>query len=258
MITLIGVVPADSASAGTVDVSADGETYLVDGAVIHHSRFENDRTEAATCTTCHWRIHLICRTWSDTAHGACPSLARGCPASESVAEVERAEALQRPPADSNLWHLVGHSCIGDGGPASVILIRQQLRQRWRIPIPPLRVTTSPPNTTLKNLPTQIEFLSPQSLPDKTQILVGIPVTFRATSQRHVMCNPNCQVDQMQKSFVSVVPGHHVLTVTAGWTATYDALGLTNLPTNLRPIVQRRSLSLDVVEIHRSLLAAPRS
>lgn len=248
------VLPVESASAGTVDVSADGETYIVDGAVIHHERFENDRTEAARCTTCHWRIHLICRSWSDAAHGACPSLARGCPADQTVAEVLRADAATRPEATSNLWHLVGHTCIGDGGPASVTVIQQELRQRWRIPVPALRFQTSPPKTTLLNLETLLNFQSPVSLPDRTQVLVGIPVTFRAHSHRRISCSPSCRVDGLRQSLVPNVAGEITVTAYAQWTATFDALGLRGLPATQNPIVQRRTLKLRVSRLHRSLVS----
>ncbi len=250
----LAILFAPEASAGTVDVSADGNTYLVDGAVIHHQRFENDRTEAARCTTCHWRIHLICRTWSDTAHGACPSLARDCPADETVAEVERAEASQRPEATSQLWHLVGHTCIGDDGPASVTVIEQELRKRWRIPVPRLTFTTSPPRNTLLNLETFVQMTAATRIPDKTQILVGIPVTFRASSQRHITCTPACEFNSVRQSFFPHVSGSSTVTVVAQWTASYDALGLKNLPVSSAPIVQRRSQPLQVVRLHRTFLS----
>jgi hypothetical protein len=244
---------ASPAEASIVDVSTDGETYLVDGAVIHHSRFENDRREAASCTTCHWRIHLICRSWSDTAHGACPSLSAGCPRDETVAEVFRADASSRPALDDPLWHQVGHTCVGDGGPASVVLIRQRLDEQWRIPVPRLRFVTRPPNRTLINLPTQIVYSSPSRTGELSASVAGISVHFRAVADRRIQCSPNCTSNAVADLISFSAAGVGRISAVATWRATFDALGLTEIPVTDSPIVQQYALSLDVVRLHRFIL-----
>lgn len=245
-----GVAPA---TAGTVDVSADGQTYVVDGAVIHHSRFENDRREAATCSTCHWRIHLICRSWSDTAHGACPSLTAACPRDETVAEVFRADSPSRPAVDDPLWHQVGHTCIGDGGPASVIVIKQQLKDQWRIPLPRLRFVTTPPNRTLINLPTTISYESPARTGELSASVAGIAVSFRASATRRLSCTPACDSNALGTVVSFAAPAAAWIAATATWTATFDALGLTDIPVTDAPIVQRYRRSIEVFRLHRILL-----
>lgn len=237
-------------SAATVDVSADGETYIVDGAVIHHDRFENDRREAATCRTCHWQIHLICRSWSDTSHGACPSLSASCPRTQTVAEVLRADAVVRPPLTSLLWHMVGHTCIGEGGPASVIEIEEELEERWRIPLPPFGFVTRPPQRSLVNLPTQVIFQSGTTSVEQNASVVGIPVTFRAFSTRKISCTPLCLLSGTTLAFTT--PGTTTIRGSATWRASFDALGLTDIPVEKDPIIQRASQTIEVLRLHRFL------
>ena len=239
-----------SPSDASVTVSADHETYIVDGAVVHHERFENDRREAATCTTCHWHIHLICKSWSDTAHGACPSLSASCPREQTVAEVMRADAKLRPEASSTLWHLVGHTCIGDGGPASVIDIEDELHDRWRIPLPIFGFRTRPPFRTLINLPTSVVFSASATTGEMKATVAGISVAFRSTAVRRIVCTPACAIDN--SSLVFGIPGNTSINATAVWTASFDALGLKDIPVSDDPIIQRATQTIEVLRLHRFL------
>lgn len=248
LITLTGI--ASAPANASVTVSADHETYIVDGGVIHHERFENDRREAATCTTCHWKIHLICKSWSDASHGACPSLSASCPREETVAEVLRADAKERPESSSTLWHLVGHTCVGDGGPASVVDIEHEIHDRWKIPLPTFDFRTRPPFRTLINLPTAVVFASPATTGELKATVAGISVAFRSSAVRRIACTPTCTINASELVFAA--PGKASINATAMWTASFDALGLKDIPVSDDPIFQRATHSIEVLRLHRFL------
>ncbi len=242
-----------SAEAATVDASADGNSYLVTGGVIHHSNYTKDRTEAALCTTCHWRINIICSSWDDARHGWCPSMLLQCPRDQKLAEVFRADALVRPDLTSSLWHRTGYTCLVPGGPASVVRIRQSLTDNWRIPVPPLKLVTKPPTNTLIGLPTKIHVLSALELPDKAKTVAGIPVIFRAQAVRRLSCGLRCSVNAQHSAVTfSRLGAGRVLTVVS-WTAHFDALGLENIPVSDSPIVQRVESFFTVSSLHRTLI-----
>lgn len=241
--------------ADTVDVSADGQTYVVDGGVIHHSRYDKDRVEASTCETCHWRISVMCRSWDDAVHGWCPSMLVQCPRDERLAEVFRADSLTRPPSTSTLWHRTGYTCLGDGGPASTVRIREAIRESWRIEVPHFVVTTSPPTNTIVNFPTRVNFQSSATTGQLTRSVAGIPVTFRATALRSYVCKPVwlCAYSTSALGSIHFLRiGEITLYATARWNATYDALGLSGLPVTDDPVIQQAITTVQVTSLHRHL------
>ena len=241
--------------ADTVDVSADGQTYVVDGGVIHHSRYDKDRTEASTCENCHWRINVLCLSWDDSFHGWCPTMLLNCPRDQRFAEVFRADAINRPASGSSLWHRTGYTCLTDGGPASTRQIREMITHRWRINVPQLNVTTLPPNNTLVNLPVKVTYTTAATTGNLTAKVAGIPVTFRARATRSYLCKPTwlCTYSASNLNSISFRRiGAITLYATAVWTATYDALGLTNLPVSDPNVVQSDSVTVNVISLHRHL------
>jgi hypothetical protein len=255
LICVASMISLSPSHAGTVDVSADGQTYVVDGGVIHHSRYDKDRTEASTCEDCHWRINVLCLSWDDSFHGWCPTMLLNCPRDQRFAEVFRADALTRPSSGSSLWHRTGYTCLTDGGPASTRRIRDSINQQWRINVPPLNVTTLPPNTTLVNLPTKVTYLTAATTGNMSMKVAGIPVTFRARATRSYLCKPTwlCSYSLSSANSISFKRvGSITVYATAVWTATYDALGLTNLPVTDPNIVQSDSATLTVTSLHRHL------
>jgi len=254
---IVGAMSLTSSStmAATVDVSTDGQTYIVDGGVIHHSRYDKDRTEASACDTCHWRINVICRSWDDASHGWCPSMLLNCPRDQRLAEVFRADAKVRPSSTSPLWHRTGYTCLTDGGPASSVRIREAINQSWRIKVPALNFTTSPPRNTIVNLATKVTYTSSGTTGKISITVAGIPVTFRAKAVRSYLCKPLwlCSYSTESASALHFLRvGEITIYATARWTATYDALGLTDLPVEDDPIVQQDSATLTVTSLHRHL------
>lgn len=255
LITISSSLLSSTAMADTVDVSTDGQTYIVDGGVIHHSRYDKDRTEASTCDTCHWRINVICRSWDDSFHGWCPSMLLNCPRDERLAEVFRADAITRPASSSPLWHRTGYTCLSDGGPASTVRIREAINQSWKIKVPALNFVTSPPRNTIVNLPTKVIYTSNGTIGRFSITVAGIPVSFRAKAARSFLCKPMwlCAYSTETASAIEFLRiGEVTLYATARWSATYDALGLTNLPVEDDPIVQQDSVTLLVTSLHRHL------
>ena len=249
--TLLLVIPVP-AHAAWVDVSTDGNTYHVSGGVIFHERFQGDRTSTAVCVRCYWTITRVCLSYDPADPGQCPDLMSSCPLSMQVAEVREAIADSRPPAESALWKFRGYTCIGKAGPLSFYETQQHLEGAWQSRVPDLQVSTLPPRSTLVNLPTRLVFESTDRLLVSRDVVKGMQVTLRATAHRLAVCAtaPCSTVSSNLFRFGSVA--HHALNVTATWSATFDALGLVDLPVTDHPIVQERQVDLAVYSFTRRL------
>ncbi len=178
-----------------------------------------------------------------------------CPRDQRFAEVFRADAITRPSSANPLWHRTGYTCLTPGGPASTRRIRDTINQQWRINVPALNFTTSPPKTTLVNLPTKVNYLSAATTGNLSMKVAGIPVTFRARATRSYLCKPSwlCSYSLTNANTISFRRvGSITLYATAVWSATYDALGLTNLPVSDPDIVQSDAATLIVTSLHRHL------
>lgn len=214
--------------ATTIEVLPQQDAYLVSGGVIHHNNYTKDRTEAASCSDCFWKIKEICKSWSDTNHGSCPWLRLQCPADMQLVEVFRANAISRPIYTSGDWYFVGYSCIGQVGPISTVEIASAISDSWLAKVPNIRLKYQPPSDAILWHPLRYELLSPNSFTFVKTIL-GVRVTLQANSSVEFRCQSmtsilNCiSSNSNQIKFKRV--GIYKLTATSTWYATYNALGV---------------------------------
>lgn len=235
----------------TTEPSING--YLVRGGAIHHSSYEKDRTEAASCDNCFWRISPICESWEDETRGWCPSMRLRCPADLQIVEVFRANATYTPALQSGLWRRTGYSCIGSEGPTATGQIINRISAQQLISLPALRFQTFPPVRTLVNLPTRVVFLSPNQLPDRKIKVAGINVTFRAAASRSISCTGCSRISNRtvywQRAGVVQISG------TAVWQASFDALGIKGIPITQPYPNQIVESTLNVFQLNRKLVGA---
>lgn len=225
--------------------------YLVRGGVLHHSTYDKDRTEAATCDNCFWRINPICESWEDETRGWCPSMRLRCPADLQIVEVFRANATTTPPLQSELWRRTGYSCIGAEGPAATGQIINRITSKQFINLPALKFQTHPPSKTLVNLPTRVAFQSPNQIPEKKIQVAGIDVYFRAVASRSISCT-NCsrisnRTVYWHRSGVMQISGNAI------WRASFDALGITGIPITQSFPNQKVDNTLIVFQLNRKLV-----
>lgn len=256
-VILVGLSPtAPVIATSWVDVSADEDTYFVRGGVVHHSTYEDDRTEAATCENCHWRLEVLCQTFLVGSQGACPGLRARCGASSRPVAVYRANASSRPPTSSSLWHRTGYSCVGPGGPISTGEINSKLTGDWQVKVPTLTAVTVPPTNTLVNLPTLVKLTSPGRLIVSKPVVAGVEVTLYAVASRSVSClGASCELPSARTLRFGDT-GMATVTVKATWRGKYDANGLTGIPISDDPIVQSKKYQLQVYSLHRKLITVP--
>ena len=220
-----------SSSATSVEVVAKSDSYLVSGGVIHHSNFTKDRDEAATCSTCFWKVTEICKSWLDTSHGSCPWLRLQCPVDMQLVQVFRANANSRPEFSSDEWYLVGYSCIGDAGPISTVDISTSLKQSSLQRIPALRIRYLPSNDAILWQALKYEVLSKESF-TRTRRVLDVKVTLHAASSLSFKCKKFTQLFQCISTNSNNLKFNQVglfnLTATSTWQATYDALGVNGI------------------------------
>ena len=233
----------------TTEPSING--YLVRGGAIHHSSYEKDRTEAASCDNCFWQINAICESWEDETRGWCPSMRLRCPADLQIVEVFRANAKSQPPLQSGLWRRTGYSCIGTEGPAATGQIINRISARQFISLPALKFQTFPPVKTLVNLPTRVVFQSPNQLPDRKIQVAGIDVTFRAAASRSISCTGCSRISN--RTVYWQRPGIVQITGTAVWQASFDALGIKGIPITQPYPNQKVESTLSVFQLNRKLV-----
>jgi hypothetical protein len=250
LINLFSAPPSASAQDEWVEVENAINGYLVSGGALHHSSYEKDRVEAATCEGCFWQIRRICESWEDEYRGGCIAMRLRCPSDMQVVEVFRANAIARPNLESSKWTRTGYSCVGEDGPASTEQIADRILASKFIELPELEFATKPPNRTLVNLPTRVVFNSPSRITDKKIKVAGIDVSFRASANRSVSCSSCLLIDNRtvfwQKS------GPVEISSTARWRATFDAFGLSEIPVDRTPITQRKLSQLNVFQLQRKL------
>ena len=178
-----------------------------------------------------------------------------CPRDQHLAEVFRADASSRPNSNDPLWHRTGYTCIGAGGPASVLRIHAMVTGSWRARVPVLRILSSPPGMTLVNLPTRLIFASAAAITAQRVVVAGLPVTVRARATRLWSCESQSCTTVAGKvgwfTFTAVQTAQVV--ATARWTATFDALGLTAQPVGDSPIIQKAVVKFSVIGLHRHLV-----
>jgi hypothetical protein len=214
--------------ATTIEVLPQQDAYLVSGGVIHHTNYTKDRTEAASCSDCFWKIKEICKSWSDANHGSCPWLRLQCPVDMQLVEVFRANAISRPAFSSRDWYLVGYSCIGQSGPISTVEIATAITDSWLARVPNIRLKYLPPSDAILWHPLKYELLSPDSL-TFTKTILGVRVTLNANSSVEFRCQSlasisNCISNNSNQIKFKKVGIYH-LTAISKWRATYNALGV---------------------------------
>lgn len=217
--------------ATTIEVVSSQDAYLVSGGVVNYSNFTKDRSEAANCTTCFWKIKAICKSWQDSSHGSCPWLRLQCPANMQLVEVFRFNGLYRPNYYSSDWYFVGYSCIGESGPISTVQIADSLLDEWLIRVPKLQIKYSPPNDAILRQPIRYEVLSDQSLAFtktvagvKTHLTSGSNLSFNCLDQKG---NSNC-VTQSSGNLKFGKTGLLSLSAKSVWTAEFEIDGVSGI------------------------------
>ncbi len=219
------------ASATSVEILPEIDSYLISGGAIHHSNFTKDRQEAATCSDCFWKIRVICKSWQDSSHGSCPWLRLQCPRDMQLVEVFRANSNSRPVINSGLWYFVGYSCVGDAGPISSIDITDTLARSWIVGVPKLRIKYFPANDAVLSHPLKFEVLSKNTF-DEVRDIFGDELILHAKSRIEFKCNSskylgNC-ISQKSNQIKFKKTGFNYLHAKAIWSATYDFLGITGI------------------------------
>jgi hypothetical protein len=228
-----------------VEVSSDGDSYLVSGGALFHSRFEDDREEAATCTDCFWQVRRTCTNFDAFDRGPCPELLASCPNDMQIAEVERATSTTRPDWDSKKWKFISYTCIFESGPVSTREVTETIKQTVRLKVPALRVESVPPKRTLVHLPTRIRQISASEIRYSNIEVAGVKVKLWATSALHPTCG-SCL--RRGSSFSIQQTGRVAIQVDATWSAWYTALGIRPLKVPDPQIRQRKTLWIQVSEL----------
>lgn len=236
-----------------VDSTSDGSGYVISGGFVASSTYERDRYEAATCANCYWRINPICETWDDENHGWCPYMVSRCESGTQIAEVFRANSLNRPSPASSLWRRTGYTCLGPAGPLATGEVLDLILGSKYLKVPPLEYTTQPPKKSLVNLPLTVQFTSAVVIPDRQIQVAGIQVTVRAAANRDIRCTnlTSCR-NLTAKSLIFLNPGQQTFRVQSRWYGTFDALGLRGVPLDESAIVQTIYEEIPIFEIHRRL------
>ena len=228
-----------------VDVSSDGNSYLVTGGALFHARFDDNREEAASCSDCYWRVQRNCLDIDMYDRGPCPELLASCPNDMHIAEVHRSRGPLKPEWDSTAWKFTSHTCIGEAGPVSSGEVRDFIESALRVRVPALRVETTPPKRTLIHLPTRIKQLSASSIRFRDLEVAGIPVKLWAESTLQTKCN-SCR--QTPHGIILKKIGRVAVQVDATWSAWYTALGIRPIKVSEPQIRQRKTLWLTVSQL----------
>lgn len=245
----LSLMPAPVTAVSWTSFDSEENGWWVRGGAIHHETYERDRTEAAVCENCHWWVHRICDSWTDENHGWCPSMRLRCPRDMSIVEIFRANALRRPNLNDSRWVRSGYSCIGEAGPISYGQISERISESNWIEPPPLKVTVSPPEAAIVNLPVKIKYLSPSLTPLKTFKVAGHLVRFQSRASRTLNCS-YCIKTATQVRWQQT--GSDTLDFKTNWTADVEVAGLVLQP-DLGVVSQAFSLKFRIKKLTRKLI-----
>lgn len=246
LLLLASLSVSNSAHATSwVDVSSDGNSYLVSGGALFHERFEDDREKAATCTDCYWQVQRTCLDFDPFDRGPCPELLASCPKGMTIAEVEFAKGSIKPTWDSTAWKFVSHTCIGPLGPISSKEVIHKIQSSLKVRVPTLRVETSPPKRTLINLPMRVKQLSASKIRYSNLEVAGIPVKLWAESTLQIRCQP-CR--ELPEGLIAKRSGRIAIEVEARWSAWYTALGISPIKVGDPQIRQRKTLWISAAQL----------
>jgi len=246
LLLLASLSISNSAQATSwVDVSSDGNSYLVSGGALFHERFEDDREKAATCTDCYWQVQRTCLDFDPFDRGPCPELLASCPKGMTIAEVEFAKGSTKPTWNSTAWKFVSHTCIGPLGPISSEEVIHKIQSSLKVRVPPLRVETSPPKRTLINLPIRVKQLSASKIRYSNLEVAGIPVKLWAESTLQIRCQP-CR--ELPEGLIAKRSGRIAIEVEARWSAWYTALGISPIKVGDPQIRQRKTLWISAAQL----------
>jgi hypothetical protein len=239
------LVPNSAEATSWVDVSSDGNSYLVSGGAIFHERFEDEREKAATCTDCFWQVQRTCLDFDPFDRGPCPELLASCPKNMTIAEVQFAKGAAKPAWDSSTWKFVSHTCIGPLGPISSREVIHKIQSSLKVRVPSLKVETSPPKRTLVNLPMKVKQLSASKIRYSNLEVAGIPVKLWAESALVTRCQ-HCR--EVPEGLVAKRSGRIAIEVEARWSAWYTALGISPIKVGDPQVRQRKTLWISVSEL----------
>lgn len=250
--TLIADVPV-----AAVDVVANDTTdlYEISGSVILDSTYPESR-DAATCTTCHWRIIRTCASGPLEDRRNCTGVA--CPTAEGIAEVWRADAPALPPVGDPLWTYRGLICLLEP-PTATGAIAAGIRDLAVRAVPALQPLAQP-RTTLTGLPTLFRSGQPTDLMTAPAVVGGVTVRIRAVpswtwdfGQGGILTttDPGAAWPNGRVRHTYPRRGIYRVRVTCTWQAVYEARGITDLPVE-GVITQSAWFDLRVREARRFL------
>jgi hypothetical protein len=225
---------ATTSGATTIEVVSNHDGYLVSGGIVNYENYIKDRTEAANCENCFWKIHEICKSWDDSNHRSCPWLRLQCPADMQLVEVFRFNGLNRPSYFSDDWYFVGYSCIGDAGPISSLQIATTLLDQWLIRVPKLQIKYFPPDDAILRQPIKYLVTSTQSI-SFTKYVAGVKASLSSSSNLSFNCvnqndKSNCaSFSNGELKFVKT--GLNNLTAKSIWNATFEVNGIPGIEIN---------------------------
>lgn len=237
--------PSPAVASPWVEVSSDGNSYLVSGGAIFHERYEQDREKAASCRDCYWQVQRTCLDFDAQDRGPCPELLASCPSGMHIAEVQRVRSTTKPEWDAASWRFVSYTCIGKAGPVSTEEVIHTIESSIRVQVPALQVQTKPPKRTLVNLPTTITQLSPSKIRFRNLHVSGVAVQLWAESALHTKCAACFETPdglRLKKS------GRFPLQVDVTWSAWYTALGIRPIQVPDPQIRQRKTLWINVAQL----------
>lgn len=241
----IAGISSPATASQWVDVSSDGNSYLVSGGAIFHERFEQDREKAATCRDCYWQVQRTCLDFDVHDRGPCPELLASCPSGMHIAEVQRVRSATKPEWDAASWRFVSYTCIGKAGPVSSKEVIHQIESTINVQVPALQVQTKPPKRTLVNFPTTINQLSPSKIRFTNLQVSGISVKLWAESALRTTCQ-GCFETPVGLRMRS--PGRFSIQVDVTWSAWYTALGVGPIQIPNPQIRQRKTLWINVAQL----------
>lgn len=240
------VVPA-------VDVSPDPQHDLyvgTGGLVVPASRWRGsgeNRTEAASCPDCRWRVSRLC-TKVVSAVGGCRNIALRCPVDTIPVRIW----LLRPGRD---WAIVGRACQGGSPPTTVDHVGSRIRERAVVALPPLRAGVQPAAGALVRVPALFRTGQPaRGIRGADLSVLGLDVRLTSRVRWHWTygdgtdewtTSPGGSWPDTSVSHAYAAAGRLRASVRAVWRAEFTVEGLGPFPVPGPPLVQQQAVTVVV-------------
>jgi hypothetical protein len=172
-----------------------------------------------------------------------------CPADMQLVEVFRANAVLRPNMASDKWKRTGYSCVGERGPIALGQIVEVVNQEKYFQPPALKLSASPPNSTVVNLEVKIQFASSDKMPERQFTLAGQAIKFSAIAERAIAC------EKCRKTSSTVLiwqaRGFDTLDIQSVWRPSIQVADL-KLKLPIKTIEQSKKLKYEIRALTRRL------